>query len=116
MADLEKASFYAPNPEECEELAPHAARLAVKIESTFNIPTWAHNAIVSSDDIISIGLVVVGYLDRIGVLTKIKPYFMNAAKPKRTGINGQTERSNGTIQGDGQQPIPFGVGFQYLPD
>ena len=117
MADLDRASFFAPTPEECEEIAPHAARLAVKVEGWLNVPSWAHDAIVSSDDVVSIGLILVGYLDRIGVLTKIKPYFMRAAQPKqRTEPNGQNSRSNGSLQGAGEQPIPFGIGLQYFPD
>jgi hypothetical protein len=111
LADLEKASFYAPTPEECEELAPHAARLATKVEDFLNIPAWAHSAIMASDDVISIGLIVVGYLDRIGMLVKIKPYFMNSMRRR----SNETARSNGSVQGEDRQwgPIPFGVGLQH---
>jgi hypothetical protein len=115
MADLDKASFYAPSPEECEELAPHAARLFVRIEDALHLPKWAHSALTNSDDVISIGLLVVGYLDRIGVLKNIMPYFLNAAKPK-VNVNGY-QQNNGSVQqgrNDNTGPIPFGVGYQHF--
>lgn len=69
--DWDQAAFYAPTPEECEGIAPHAAKLTYKLYKSFNIPDGVHEAIVNSDDGIALGYVVIGYLQRIGVLEKV---------------------------------------------
>jgi hypothetical protein len=142
MADLEKASFYAPSPAECHELAPHIARLGVKIEDLLKLPKWAHDIVVTSDDTFVVGMVVVGYLDRIGFLQKIGPWARKQSDqvrarrssreytqpkasnvPVQPGVNGRVrsgdEYSNPAIRPDEQFHVPldqlgiFGVGEQY---
>lgn len=74
---LEKATFYAPNPEECAAIAPHMARIMPRLEDAVDrivkLPSWAHDVAVSSDAMVQVGFITMGYLDRIGVLEKIAP-------------------------------------------
>jgi len=69
--DMDKAAFYAFTPEECNELAPHIARLAPKVEEILHTPEWAHNAMVTSSDSIGLLTFAIGYLDRVGALEKM---------------------------------------------
>jgi len=113
-SSLELATFYAPNPEECAELAPHASRLAVRIEDLFKLPKWVHEAVTSSEDVISLGLIVVGYLDRIGALEKIRPYFEvpNGKQSPRSDAPVQPSTQNGSRGDIDVTKIP-GLGAQY---
>lgn len=133
MADLEKAVFYAPSPDECHELAPHLARLGPKVEDWFRLPKWAHDVVVTSDDTFTIGMVLVGYLDRIGVLEKLVPWFTGAAskvkklndQPKSQGGATEVQPTNGAegrMAGAGDRNfVPLnqlgvvGLGEQYSP-
>jgi hypothetical protein len=103
MADLEKAVFYAPSPSECKELAPHLARIGPKAEDLLHLPKWAHEAIVTSDSTFTVGMVLVGYLDRIGVLEKIMPWMTSWVERSRKLSEQQTkpETSTGNISANG---------------
>jgi hypothetical protein len=118
MSDLDKATFYAPTPSECREFAPHGARIAAKIESLLKVPEWVHEALMTSDDITSLAMLVVSYLDRIGKL----PSF--ASKVKKT-VNEQVTRpdepipaTGANLNGAGDLPDisqVVGIGAQYIP-
>lgn len=97
MADLEKATFYAPSPQECHDLAPHLARLGPKVEDIFHLPRWIHEVVVTSDDTFTVGMVIVGYLDRIGALEKLLPWFTGAASKVRRINNEQSKSEAGPI-------------------
>lgn len=75
MRDIDKAAFYAPNPEECSAIAPHAARVVDRLSKLLNIPDVVHEVVTTSDDSVLLMYAVTGYLDRIGVLDKILPVF-----------------------------------------
>lgn len=95
FGDTDKAVFYAPTPDECKELAPHAARIFTKFEDMVKLPKWAHDTITMSDSVVSLGMVVLGYLDRIGTLPQIRKYFTSST---RKANNEQSARRNTTIQ------------------
>ena len=97
MADLQKATFYAPSPTECHDLAPHLARLGPKVEDIFHLPRWVHEVVVTSDDTFTVGMVLVGYLDRIGALEKLIPWFTGAASKVRRITNEQSQSEAGPI-------------------
>lgn len=103
MADLEKAVFYAPSPSECKELAPHLARIGPKAEDLLHLPKWAHEAIVTSDSTFTVGMVLAGYLDRIGVLEKLLPWMTSWVERSRKLSEQQTkpETSTGNISSNG---------------
>lgn len=131
---LERAVFYAPTPAECHELAPHLSRIGVKLEDLVSVPRWVHTAIVTSDDTVAVGMIMMGYLDRIGVLDKIAPWFTGAAGKMRNGVEqahsdaglgsvptpeeraAESLRTNGYR---GNKPIDIstvrGLGAQYAP-
>lgn len=133
---LERAVFYAPTPAECHELAPHLAHLGPKLEDLVHLPKWVHTAIVTSDDTVTIGMVMMGYLDRIGVLDKMAPWFSGVGEKARNGYEQAhsdsgvgsvppvenraadelRHRSNGAYTG---KPIDLrlvrGIGEQYRP-
>ena len=95
--DLEKASFYAPSPEECAGIAPHASRIVSRFSAWAKVPSQVHEIITSSDDTIALGYVVVGYLTRIGVMEKLGPMFMGMFLKGGNVVNKpdkQTSRSN----------------------
>jgi len=94
MADLEKASFYAPSPTECHDLAPHLARVGPKVEDLLHLPKWVHEVAITSDDTFTVGMIMVGYLDRIGMLEKLMPWFTGAASKVRK-VNQREAQSNG---------------------
>ena len=96
--DLDKAAFYAPNPEECAGIAPHAARIVDRFSKWAHIPSEIHDIITTSDDSLALAYVVTGYLHRIGVLEQLGPTFFGMfnrgaaiAKPDKqvTGDNGK---------------------------
>jgi hypothetical protein len=96
MADLEKASFYAPSPSECHDMAPHLARVGPKVEDLLRLPKWVHEVAITSDDTFTVGMIMVGYLDRIGVLEKLVPWFTGAASRVRK-VNQRETQSNGNF-------------------
>ena len=93
-ADLDKASFYAPSPTECHDLAPHLARIGPKVEDILRLPKWVHEVAITSDDTFTVGMILVGYLDRIGMLEKLMPWFTGAASRVRK-VNEREAQSNG---------------------
>lgn len=103
--DLEKASFYAMNPEECAAIAPHAAKLGAKFYKWFDIPPFVHEAIVNSEDHIALAYVLYGYLDRIGMMEKIPNLFnmffggvIAKPVPQRTEqVSGTASSGNGKV-------------------
>ena len=117
------AAFFAPSPDECHSLAPHMAQImpAVEdfIEKFLSVPKWAkgalHGAVVNSESVVSIGLITMAYLDRIGALTKLHPYFTGTA----VRMNNESSRHTSPVQpqSDGQYSpedlASFGVGAQY---
>jgi hypothetical protein len=132
LADLDKAVFYAPSPEECHELAPHLARMGPKVEDWFRAPKWLHDAIVTSDDTFTVGMVLVGYLDRIGVLEKLLPWFQGTARKVKNLNESKPETSTGSVQPGNNGAVPGpdttrnfvpldqlgvqGIGYQYEPN
>jgi len=127
--DLEKAAFYAPNPEECIGIAPHAARVVDRFSKWAHVPEEIHEFIITSDDSLALGYVVTGYLHRIGVLEQLGPTFFGLfqrgkhvtepekvfnehTKPIPTPIFGNTKPSS-----NGNSPIPVtsipGLGDQW---
>lgn len=127
-ASLEKATFYAPTPEECRGIALPAAKLAKRIEDLVHVPKWVHTVVTSSDDITTTGMVIVGYLDRIGVLEKLVPYYMGLANRMgavnakyRNPIN--KEKADVSTNNGSVPPPPgydaaafFGIGGQHSPN
>lgn len=121
LSDLDRATWYAPNPTECRDFAPHGARIAAAVEDYFKVPKWAHKLFMTSDDMVSMGMVIVGYLDRIGVLGKVQATVgLKEAKDRRNeqgnGVDKGVPPANGAVGGD----IPdisgvFGIGSQYIP-
>lgn len=114
---IDKANLYAPTPDECSEIAPYAARLSVRVEDFFKLPKFVHEAVVSSDDIVSCGLVLLGYLDRVGILARITPYFTNRSNHEQSDrpfekvqTARETKGNNGNVN---LSSIP-GLGHQWL--
>jgi hypothetical protein len=106
MADIDKAVFYAPTPEECREVAPHLARVMPKVEDLVHMPKVIHEAIVTSDSTFTVGMVTVGYLDRIGVLEKILPWVKSWASRTRELSGKQTNPGTVPVSNNGAAPGP----------
>jgi hypothetical protein len=119
--DEERAEFYAPNKEECKQLAPHVARIAPKVEEWLKIPQQVHDLIVTSDDSFSLLLVVVGYLKRTGLLGQMIPGFVGRIYKRTEERNMQNgvdiqQNGNGNHTGQPEQPTEwqiYGIGGQY---
>jgi hypothetical protein len=94
--DIDKASFLAPSPEEMRTAALPLAKIASRVESWFSVPAWAHDVMVSTDDVVTLGMVTMSYLDRIGYLEKIAPYFMGTAAKMRKMQNEKAKPSGST--------------------
>lgn len=118
-ADLEKASFYAPSPDECHQAALPLAKMATKIEDFLKVPDWVHDIAVSTDDVVTLGMVAVSYLDRIGMLSKMGPYFSGAAARMNNRMReNEQEKSSGAGQGvhNGQYDLrDIPIGLQHVP-
>lgn len=122
---LDRATFYAPSPEECHALAPHMARVIPKLEDAINrvlrLPAWAHDVAIGSDSMIQIGFITMGYLDRIGLLENLAPYFTNSAARMRRNVNEQgTGHTSGLHENNNTNgPVDLsavrGLGEQYRP-
>jgi hypothetical protein len=106
MADIDKAIFYAPTPEECKEVAPHIARVMPRVEKLLHVPKVVHEAIVTSDSTFTVGMVAVGYLDRIGVLEKILPFVKSWASRSRQLRDQQTSPGTVPVSNNGAAPGP----------
>jgi hypothetical protein len=118
MRDWDKARLYALSPDECHELAGPASNVFARFEKLFDVPDWIHEVIVSSDDTVTILYVLVGYLERTGLLDKIIHFCLPVERKQDNGSIGypegiQTEEStNGVFTGNYQ-----GVaGLQHLSD
>ena len=116
---IERASFFAPQPDECHALAPHAARIIPKVEEWleqyFFYPKVVRDLATGSDSIIQIGFITMGYLDRIGVLDRIAPFFNVAITRMRT--QSESIRPAEQVQQNGSGPIDlsnvYGLGSQW---
>lgn len=123
-ADLEKATFYAPSPDECKTAAGPLSRVAARVEKALNVPDVVHAGFVLSDDITTLGTVCVSYLDRIGALEKIMPYFMGmSSRAKKLGKNYYAKQAGVKLEPSTEQvptngvvpPVP-GLFEQYRTD
>lgn len=74
--DLDKAQFYAPTPEECSGIAPHAARIVSRFSAWAKVPSEIHEIITSSDDAVALCYVLTGYMSRIGLFERLGPVLM----------------------------------------
>jgi hypothetical protein len=124
-ADLDKASFYAPSPEECQTAALPLSKIAARVESWLNVPTWAHDVMVSTDDIVTLGMVGMAYLDRIGYLNKLAPYFSGAAsRMRKMNVEARSPGAHPPVQsgqnGHSEESVDpgflFGVGSQWAAE
>jgi hypothetical protein len=118
LADLDKASFYAPSPDECKTASVALGRLTARAADRLNTPTWVGDVLVSVIDLKDLGFAAAAYLDRIGVMGKLSSYYSGMASRMRNGANnaGQTVRNNGQVQQDGYIDISkLGLGEQYRP-
>jgi hypothetical protein len=121
-ADLDKASFYAPSPEECQTAALPLSKIATRVESWLNVPTWMHDVVVSTDDVVTLGMVAMSYLDRIGYLNKLAPYFSGAAaRMRKMNVEAKSPGTHAPVQpsSNGHQEyseLPFGIGSQWVAE
>jgi len=121
LRDWDKAAFYALSPDECQQLAPHAARLAPKIEDNLHVPKWVHDAIVTSDDTVALISLAIGYLSRIGVLDKVVPQIVKAFTPPRREQHEQSTSNTSKVSPEqnghatGQFSKPGGGVVAYNP-
>lgn len=92
MRDLEKASFYAPNPDEMKAISPYAARGTNWLVEKLKVPDVAVDAIQNSGDALDFCYIVLGYLHRIGVLDKFVPWVGEKLEEVREDLaNGRKE-------------------------
>lgn len=119
MGDLEKASFYAPSPDECKTASVPLGRLADRAEKMVNAPPWAREAIFAVVDLKDLGFAVAAYLDRIGVMDRLVPYYTGMAARMKAGGRTDGQSTGGTEQvqsGPGEIDISrIPVGIQHLP-
>lgn len=129
VRDQEKAVFYAPTPQECADIAPYMARLTVKIEGWLSVPVFVSETILSSKDYVPVMVTVFGYLNRVGALDALLPWFAEKATKGRSQ-HGETEpreyaqglqpESNGRSNGYDQPAIDprtvYGLGAQWAAD
>ena len=128
MRDLDKATFYAPQPDEMRAIAPHAARLSNWLVDKVHIPDGAVELLFNTNDIIEVCYIVVGYLYRIGVLENMVPWLDKKFEKVREDLAKGTEEvvsgsnasvsnaaSNGHASDFDIGAIP-GLGAQYRTD
>ena len=80
MRDWQRATFYAFSPKEMHDLSGPLARITIKILDLIKPPQWVEDAIMVSDDVITVGYVMTSYLERTGILDKIMPWFSETTK------------------------------------
>lgn len=102
IRDQEKAIFYAPSPQECADIAPYMARLTLKIENWLNVPVFVSEAVLSSKDYLPVIATVFGYLNRIGAMDALIPWFAH----KATGEKVQYGKTEHREYAQGLQPEP----------
>jgi hypothetical protein len=118
LADLDKASFYAPSPEECKTASVALGRLTARAADRLNTPQWVGDVLVSAIDLKDLGFAAAAYLDRIGVMNKLSNYYSGMASRMQRGAQnaGQTPGSNGQVQQEGYIDVAgLGLGEQYRP-
>jgi hypothetical protein len=118
-ANLEKATFYAPTPEECRAIALPMAKICAKIESFFKVPQWLHDTATEVDDVTIVGMAIVGYLDRIGVLERLVPYYTGLATRMGARTHGNQSRNTEETYNspnNGSVPYKYGVAGQHATD
>lgn len=121
--DWDAAKFYAPDEDECRDIAPHAARILSK----YNLPKQVRTAITTSDDTIALLFVLAGYFDRIGLFDRLVPMLFGYILPNRERKDTGHEQGNRYTQpiqkeGNPNGATPWaelgitGVGQTYNPD
>jgi hypothetical protein len=118
LADLDKASFYAPSPDECKTASVPLARLTARAADKLNVPDWVGDAAVSVIDLKDLGFAAVAYLERIGVMNRLANYYSGMSSKLKESMDsaGQTAGSNGKVQGNSYVDISkLGIGQQYRP-
>lgn len=126
MADFDKAMFYAFTPDEARALSPYMGKLTPKIIDWFHIPEVVGEVLQNSTDAIGAGWIIIGYLDRTGLLNKMIPWAKSRViKAKETvdnaaqsGRDTSTVSSNGhSAPGDGWPDIKGApIGAQYAAE
>jgi len=111
--DWDRAAFYAPNVEECAEMAPHIAHMIPA-----KTPKAIDEMILKSGDYLPLAYVVAGYLDRIGVLEKIRPTFSmllvkEKVRGKQSARNIPTMETTGGTNGSIDLSAVTGLGNQW---
>lgn len=116
-SDLERSTFLAPTRDECSTAAGPLSRIFARGEELLNIPDIAHSAAILSDDIVTLGMVCVSYLDRIGVLEKVMPFMAGVANKAQRMQDGKAPRGAQPVQSESPNgpPVP-GLFEQYRPD
>ncbi len=116
LADLDKASFYAPSPDECKAASVPMARISARASEYANVPEWMGDAFLTAVDMSDLGFAITGYLERIGVLTKMQNYYSGVASRARKG-NGSVgpNVNNGEVSNGYVDLGKLGIGEQYRP-
>jgi hypothetical protein len=119
LADLDKASYYAPSPDECKTASVPLGRISARATDRLNVPDWAGDAFMTAIDMKDLGFAAMAYLERIGVLTKLQNYYSGVASRMQRGVNnaGQNNGHNQSVPGDGGYLDlgKLGIGEQYRP-
>jgi hypothetical protein len=118
LADLDKASFYAPSPDECKTASVALGRLTARAADRLNTPAWVGDVIVSVIDLKDLGFAAAAYLERIGVMNRMQAYYSGMASRMQRGVQnaGQTTGDNGQVQTEGYVDLAgLGIGNQYRP-
>ncbi len=118
MADLDKASFYAPSPDECRAASISLGRISARATERLNMPEWAGDAFMTAIDMKDLGFAAMAYLERIGVLTKLQNYYSGVAARARKGDGsvGSNVHPGEVSNGNGYLDIgKLGIGNQYRP-
>lgn len=119
LADLDKASFYAPSPDECRAASIPLGRISARAAERLNVPDWAGDAFMTAIDMKDLGFAAMAYLERIGVLTKLQNYYSGVASMARKGEGSVRPGVNTGQVPDGANGYidinKLGIGSQYRP-
>ena len=116
LADLDKASFYAPSPDECRAASVPLGRISARAADRLNVPDWAGDAFMTAIDMKDLGFAAMAYLERIGVLTKLQSYYSGMAARARKGDGSVGPNVNSGEVSNGYLDISkLGIGNQYRP-
>lgn len=116
LADLDKASFYAPSPDECKTASVPLGRISARAADRLNVPDWAGDAFMTAIDLKDLGFAAMAYLERIGVLTKLQNYYSGIASRARKGEGSVGPNVNTGEVSNGYLDISkLGIGNQYRP-